>query len=294
MAVYSIKNLEVLTGIKAHTIRIWEKRYNIVEPQRTYTNIRCYTDNDLKKLLNISLLNRNGFKISNIAEMDKEEVKKNVLTITHQKIDEENQIEGLIIAMIEMDELKFSELIDQAIEKIGLEDTIVKIIYPFFERIGILWQINAINPAQEHFISNLTREKIIVATHKLPYIKAKKDNKFLLFLPEGELHELGLLFNYYLIKKNGFHVTYLGQSVPFDDIEQIVKIRKPNFALTYFITPLSDEDFQTYIKRISSILMKQKLFISGLQTKNKKIPNSRNIVNFSSIAEFKGHLEKLN
>ena len=153
MSTYSIKDLEQISGIKAHTIRIWEKRYNIVSPLRTNTNIRFYTDGDLKRLLNVSILNRNGFKISNIVRLSKEEILRSVMETSISYMNFESQIENLVIAMIDMDEIKFEKTLSNSILKLGFEETVSNIIFPFLEKTGILWQIGTINPAQEHFIS---------------------------------------------------------------------------------------------------------------------------------------------
>jgi len=160
---YSIRDLEQLTGIKAHTLRIWEKRYGVVIPKRTPTNIRYYTDEDLKKLLNISILNRHGFKISNIANLENEDLGKKIISITNKSFDSDSNIENLIISMIELDEGKFEKILTTLIINLGFEDAFIKVLMPFFEKIGVLWQIGTINPAQEHFITNLIRQKIIVA-----------------------------------------------------------------------------------------------------------------------------------
>ena len=167
MANYSIRDLENFTGIKAHTLRIWEKRYNIVKPKRTCTNIRYYDDEDLKKLLNISILNRNGIKISNIVEMSDQAISEKVMSFASTKTDTDTQVESLVVAMIDLDERKFEKIFTTAVLRLGFEETVLRILYPFFERIGILWQIGTISPAQEHFISNLIRQKLIVAREGL-------------------------------------------------------------------------------------------------------------------------------
>ena len=163
MAYYSIKDLEKLSGIKAHTLRIWEKRYNLVEPKRTETNIRYYDDEDLKKVLNVALLNRNGLKISHIAGLKTEEINSKISDLSKGNQDSESVIDNLVISMIELDEKKFEKILSRTIMQAGFEETILYTIYPFFQKIGLLWQTGAINPAQEHFISNLVRQKLIVA-----------------------------------------------------------------------------------------------------------------------------------
>ena len=172
MATYSIKDIEHLSGIKAHTLRIWEKRYNIIVPKRTQTNIRYYDDEDLKRLLNVSVLNRYGYKISSIANLHEKEIRNEILAITSKYGDLSAQIENLIVAMVDFDKAYFDKIFNKSIMSRGLEETMLKVIYPFFEKIGILWQTGNINPAQEHFISNLIRQKLIVAIDDLPEYQA--------------------------------------------------------------------------------------------------------------------------
>ncbi|MDX5478997.1 MAG: MerR family transcriptional regulator, partial [Cyclobacteriaceae bacterium] len=163
MSTYSIKDLEQLSGIKAHTLRIWEQRYSLLSPKRTDTNIRYYDDEDLKLILNVALLNDNGIKISKIASMSSEEMREQVVKMTEKSLTHDDQIHALTICMIEMDEERFDKVLSTNILKIGFEQTMMNIIYPFMSKIGVLWQTGAINPAQEHFISNLVRQKLIVA-----------------------------------------------------------------------------------------------------------------------------------
>ena len=199
---YSIKDLEQLTGIKAHTIRIWEKRHQLIEPERTSTNIRYYSDHDLKRLLNVSILNRNGLKISTIVTMNNEEINERILEISETYHDSDNQIEQLIVAMIELDEQRFDRVLSTSVIKLGFDDTVIKVLYPFFEKIGLLWQIGTIYPAQEHFVSNLIRQKLIIAIDGQSGNAKPESKNFLIFLPANEWHELGLLFYSYLGKKS--------------------------------------------------------------------------------------------
>lgn len=218
MAVYSIKDLEKLSGIKAHTIRMWEKRYNLVDPHRTHTNIRYYTDHDLKKILNVALLKRHGIKISNIVRLNEAELKEEIIRISNTSHSHENFLDSLIISMIELDHHKLTGIIDRSISKIGFKETVTNVLYPFLEKVGILWQAGDVNPVQEHFVSLLIRQKIIAATDRLSNIFRPDAKKFILLLPEGEWHELGLLFAQYLILESGHEVIYLGQSVPYSDV----------------------------------------------------------------------------
>ena len=265
MLKYSIKDLEKLTGIKAHTIRIWEKRYNIVCPLRTTTNIRFYTDGDLKRLLNVSILNRNGFKISNIVRLTKEEILNSVMETSITSMNFESQVENLVIAMIDLDENKFEKTLSNSILKLGFEETVTNIVYPFLEKVGILWQIGTINPAQEHFITNLIRQKLIIAIDTEINSLLPNHKTFVLFLPEGELHELSLLFYSYLIKKRGHRVIYLGQNLPLDDLRQVKLISRPDFLVTVITSSHTGKDLQLFIHNISENFPAQMILLGGNQ-----------------------------
>ena len=218
MAVYSIKDLEKLSGIKAHTIRIWEKRYGLIEPHRTNTNIRYYTDANLKKILNVAGLNRHGMKISHIAMLSDLELREAILRETSSTSSHETLVDSLVVAMIDLDPYMLDSIIEKSISKIGFKETVTEVLYPFLTKIGVLWLSEEVNPAQEHLITSMIRQKIFAATDKLPNTFQAGSKKFLLMLPEGEWHEIALLFAQYLIKEAGQQVIYLGQSVPYSDV----------------------------------------------------------------------------
>jgi len=265
MAHYTIHDLEQLSGIKAHTIRIWEKRYGLIKPERTCTNIRIYSDNDLKKILNISLLNRHGFRISKIASLSEEELNEKVLLLNQHSHSYNDHIGALTSAMIELDDNRFYQLLSSSIMKMGFEETFIHIIYPFLEKVGILWQAGTINPAQEHFISNLIRQKLIVAIDGALIHQKASPRKFLLYLPEGEMHEMGLLFYQYLIIKRGHKTLYLGASVPKKDLAEIYRNYHPDFLVSFFVTQVEQKEFQQYIDFINSNFPSTPLFLSGQQ-----------------------------
>jgi DNA-binding transcriptional MerR regulator len=283
MGKYSIKELEKLSGIKAHTIRIWEKRHNIIEPSRTDTNIRFYTDEDLKKIINVSMLNNHGIKISRIANMSTDELNKRILELIDSKYESAVHIDQLVIAMIDMEEELFEKTLNTLILRYGFEKTITEIIYPFLEKIGILWQTQNITPAHEHFISNLIRQKIIVAIDGLP-IPSKEVDRILLFLPEGELHELGLLFFHYLTRKKGYRSYYLGQNVPYEDVLQIYQTIKPTVILTSIISPLSIS-VEDYLKKISQDFPAVSILASGAQTAHLNGQNIHTVRIFGTALE---------
>jgi DNA-binding transcriptional MerR regulator len=277
MVNYSITDLEKITGIKAHTIRIWEKRYDIVKPERTSTNIRYYSDNDLKKLLNISMLNRYGYRISSIVKMSTDELNGKVMDISETSTDYILQIEHLIVAMMELNEDKFEKVLSNSLIKLGFENTVTNIIYPFLEKIGILWLVGTINPAHEHFIVSLIRQKLIAAIDGLMVTPAEKARKFLLFLPPDEMHELSLLYYWYILKKKGHRVIYFGQSLPLDDLKTISEIQNPDYVISVITTAQTLEQYRQLINTLSRVLPETKILLTGLQTREHDIMLPGNI-----------------
>ena len=267
MASYSIKELENLSGIKAHTIRIWEKRYGIIKPARTDTNIRYYCDNDLKRLLNIAILNRYGMRISDISKLSDPAMNEKVINVSSDSSNAESNIENLIVAMVEMDEYKFDRILSRYIMHEGFENSVIRVFFPFFEKIGLLWQTGTINPAHEHFVSNLFRQKLMVAIDNIVVSEKQEVKKFILFLPESEYHELALLFYNYLIKKSGKLVYYLGSSVPFGDVVETSKMVNPDFLFTSLTSSLKKDEVIKYLHNLSQTFPFQKIFVTGLQIK---------------------------
>lgn len=280
MSNYSIKDLEQLSGIKAHTIRIWEQRHNLLCPKRTDTNIRFYDDQDLKLILNVALLNDNGFKISKIASMDPAEMREEVMKLTERTLTHDDQIHALTICMIEMDEDRFDKILSTNILKLGFEQTMMNIIYPFMSKIGVLWQTGAINPAQEHFISNLVRQKLIVAIDS--QVGRPGGKKFLLYLPDEELHETSILFASYLIKNQGHKVIYLGQSTPYEDLTSVFDLHQPDFLLTVITTSPVAENAQKYLNSISCKFPTATILVTGYQLigQNFLFPSNVRLLNY--------------
>jgi len=273
MIVYTIKDLENLTGVKAHTIRIWEQRYSFLKPQRTETNIRYYGNDELKSILNITLLNKFGFKISNINKMSTDEINEKLVSLSNQQAIQERTINELIKLMVDFDVVAFEDILDNHIASRGIERTINQIIFPFMEKVGILWLANQIVPAQEHIITTLIRQKIIVGIEfARPTFVLNKT--VLLFLPENEYHELGILFTNFLLKSRGIRTIYLGANVPIEDIEMVIKIKKPDYIythLTVFSNPVSFERFMIQLSKKSDYVP---VVISGriTQSYDKKVP----------------------
>lgn len=291
MSNYSIKDLEQLSGIKAHTLRVWEQRYNLLNPKRTDTNIRFYDDQDLKLILNVALLNDNGVKISKIASMASHEIREEVMKLTERTLTHDDQIHALTICMIEMDEERFDKILSTNIIKLGFEQTMMNIIYPFMSKIGVLWQTGAINPAQEHFISNLVRQKLIVAIDG--QLSKGGGKKFLLFLPEGELHETSMLFASYLIKNKGHKVIYLGQSTPYEDLLSVFNLHHPEFLLTVITTSPSSEFVQEYLNSLSTSFPNAQILVTGYQVIGQDLIFPANVRLLNYIRDIKDFLEDL-
>jgi DNA-binding transcriptional MerR regulator len=265
VAIYSIKDLEKISGIKAHTIRVWEQRYDVIIPKRTRTNIRYYDEEDLKKLLNIVLLNKNGIKISKIAKMSKVEIAQEVAEVSDVHFEHDAQSDALTISMLEMDTYKFDKIISANIDQMGFERTMIDVINPFLDKLSVLWLTGSINPAQEHLISNLIRQKLIVAIDKLPYVREEGTPKYLVFLPEDEIHELSILFLTYLLRERGNSAIYLGQNIPFNDLQAVHKIYNPNYILTMFSGSFTKEPVQKYIHKLARTFPQTYLLVSGYQ-----------------------------
>lgn len=282
---YSIKELATLSGIKAHTIRIWEERYKLLNPKRTETNIRLYSSDDLKKLLNISLLYSNGEKISKIAQLSNSQIIEKVNKLKEKEYDDSHQIEELIVSMIELDEVRFEKAFNASVLKIGLYYTVLDVLFSFLRKVGVMWQTGSIMPAQEHFISNIIRQKIIVAIDGQLVRKSEKQKRVLLFLPEGELHEISLLFYSYILRSKGFDVIYFGQSVPFNDVVETLKITPVNALLTIITQPLKKIKLDTYLNSLSQKFKTKKILISGAQIIGIDLPKHKNIIPFTSPQE---------
>lgn len=289
MGRYSIKELEKLSGIKAHTIRIWEKRHKIILPERTDTNIRFYSDDDLKKIINVSLLNNSGLKISKIADLTDEELKQQVTALSQAQTAPEIHIDQLVVAMVDLDEENFEHILNGFILRYGFEHSVTEIIYPFLDKIGVLWQTGNVTPAQEHFISNLIRQKLITAIDGLP-LPPRNRPVALLFLPDNELHELGLLFYYYITKKSGLRTYYLGQMVPYRDLIEICKAHRPTYLITSITSSPGPGDLQAYLDKLCTEMRHSRVLISGYAIRKTALKMPSNLHIFSRTTDLKALL----
>jgi len=265
---YSIKDLEKFTGIKAHTIRIWEQRYQLLTPKRTETNIRYYDEEQLKYLLNVTLLVEYGFRISQICAMSEEDFIRELKIVASRGLNskEDNQLNGaineLVLSMLELDENRFDKIVSSSLLQRSFEETIIKIIYPFLKRIGVMWRIGEVSTAQEHFIYQLIRQKIIVAIDALIERK-KSQEKYLLFLPKSEFSDLLILLFTYILKSRGKQCIYLGADIPFKDLRQVTEITNPDVLFTFVKAPASKIDTQAYIYELSEKFEERQILISG-------------------------------
>lgn len=282
---FSIKDIENLTGIKAHTIRIWEQRYGILQPKRTDTNIRYYDANDLKIALRVALLNNHGYKISRIHQMTGNE-----MSVLIQKInDEQFKMELLVTEMLEatlaMDIDLFETLLNGYLKKHGVENMVEKLIFQFLNKIGMMWMTDKLFPAQEHLISNVIYRKLAIAIELLPPKQPGAKPSVLLFLPEGELHDIGLMYVHYLLLKNGKNPIYLGPNTPTQDAVFVHSQKKPDYIYMHITSPANEFDISKFIKATEPYFKTSTLYISGEPVVRKKISHKPEHVKFLSSLE---------
>ena len=289
MAEYKIKDLENLTGIKSHTIRIWEKRYRILSPDRTDTKIRTYSDSELTHLLTVSMLNRNGVKISKIANLSQEDMNNLLWDIKVNK-EPEYSMDQLLLSLISLDEKLFKETLSSLLETEGLEKTFTDHLIPFLDRIGIMWLIGSVNPAQEHFMSNLIRQKIISEIDKQE-IPISTEKSVLMYLPEHEWHEMSLLFYHFLLRSKGVPTFYLGQSLPYESLLECIEKLKPNYILSSWLTAVDDKMVVGYFKKLKSDYPNLDVFAGGPQIKANSAALKKYIIEVNDLNSIMKHLK---
>jgi len=273
---FSIKDLENLTGIKAHTIRIWEKRYDLLSPNRTDTNIRTYGISSLQKLLNISYLNSNGIKISKIAKLKDDGIAAKVREIASRNKLENHAINALKMAMMNFDQILFYNTYNSLIENKTFSDIFYGVFLPLLNEIGLLWQTHTITPAHEHFISVHIKQKILLNIEKLQSIEPKPSSKtFVLFLPENEIHDIGLLFINYQLRSKGYHTIFLGESVPMESLKDLLAFFDDVTFISYFTVYPDFQNISSYIEDFHNLLLTgntNKLYLLGTKLKDFKQP----------------------
>ncbi|MCU0345749.1 MAG: MerR family transcriptional regulator [Saprospiraceae bacterium] len=283
MAIYSISDLEKLSGIKSHTIRMWEQRYGLLRPKRTGTNIRFYEDDDLQRLLNVALLNRHGFRISKIAEMSKEDITEQVSTVSNFKFELDAQLDVLTLSVIEMDENKFARIFDNHVEQLGFEQAMLEVIYPFMEKLSLLWLTGSIKPVQENFITQLIRNKLIAAIEKEPLVSDRKAPKFMLYLPKDEQQELSILFMQLLIKRRGFRVVNLGANLALVDLKDACLIHQPDYVFTVLSETFNREPLQRYLSNLQAAVPDSHLLLTGYLMASQAVSDLHNATILPSL-----------
>ena len=267
MATYSIKELGLITGIMPHTIRIWEQRYGLLRPLRTDTNIRYYGDEELKKLLNVCELLNAGMKISQVSNLSSAQIAEEIDRIIAESFAHDKRFDPLIsqalIAAATFDEVLFDQVFSKSVAKFGLIETYTKVIYPLLVRVGLMWGKGDVMPAQEHFFSNLIKQKLFAAIDALPLTGARPDQTWILFLVENEEHEIGLLFASYILRHHGQRVIYLGSRVPYDNLARVVKQCKATHLYTFFVKNHPPEEVRSLLDNMTKDFKRAKILVSG-------------------------------
>ena len=290
MVTYSVAQVEALTGIKAHTLRIWERRYDFLEPMRTPTNIRFYSDDQLKLLINFGILVRNGYRVSKLNKMSDAQIFEEVAKVLSDPGSEfEDEIKGLTLSMLEMNEEAFSDIFERQVIRRGFLKAITDTIYPFLQYVGVLWTTNKAMVAQEHFISNLIKQKLVAAIERLK-VPSKEAPSIVLFLLEGEEHEIGMLLASFIAKEMGWQVFYLGRNVPVANIKKVVEITEPQLMMTMFVTPKMHR-IEAVLNEISET-SEVPIILSGSRENLEALESSEKIIKMKGPDELSAHLKK--
>lgn len=291
MKKYSIKDIEKLTDIKAHTLRVWEQRYNFLVPHRTPTNIRYYDADQLKILLNVSLLVNSGKRISKVSGLSPEQLNEEVKKAFARNLEEiadksiQFKINGLMLAMLDLDENQFKEVIIKSVSKRGMVRTLSDVVEPFLERVGGLWRTGEVTSAFEHFIHNLIRQKVIVSYDALKTPDSPNE-KYLVFLPEQEFNDIYTLLYTYVLRYNGRRIVNLGSNIPITDLVQIVEMTDPDVILTFFNRPIGIDYIQNYASRLSDAFVHKRVLIAGNAYGMEELKLRNNTAVVQSLDEF--------
>ncbi len=292
MVVYSINDIEKISGVKAHTLRIWEKRYGIIQPKRTDSNIRYFLDDDLKHVLNIALLNRHGMKISKIAQLAESEICRRAAEISDVDLKHESQLDALTLSLLELNEFKFNKIVNSYIDQRGFETTMMEIIYPLLDKLSLMWLTGSINSAHERFVRAYIRQKTIAAIDKIETSQSEQPS-FLIFLPENEDHELSILFAQYLVKRRGFRVINMGLDASLIHIGDACNLAQPDYIYTIINDGKAGKNIEEYLKRLEDIAGDAQILTSGIQVSRHNVKNNDQITVLLSFEELTAYLEKL-
>lgn len=290
MEQYSISDLEKLSGIKAHTIRVWERRFGILEQHRTETNRRRYGDNELRRIINISILHRNGFKISGISKLSVQEIEEKVALLSRDTNQYDTQIDSLITLMIDQDEKAINELLIRNIINRGIEETFTGLVFPFLNKIGIMWHTGSMDIAAEHFITNIFRQRIVSAIDSIPPSAKKESKRVLLFLPEYELHELALLFFNFIIRKAGHETLYLGQTTPLFSVVKANSSWKADIIITGLLSGFPALKPQDFIRQLAEAFPDQTILVAGILSGDSVKIRQRNVFQVRSPEDLRKYL----
>lgn len=284
MVVYSIKDLESLSGVKAHTIRIWEKRYDLIKPKRTKSNIRYYTDEDLRKLLNICYLYKKGYKISKIGQMCQETLKNKVSEYSKVNLSFKDQLDALMIFILDLDSYNFNKILDQNISQIGLERTMMEIIYPLLDKLSIAWLAGSFLEVHESYVTQIIKSKILASTESL---EDKHDNSpcYIVFLTPGEKQELSLLYLHFILKSNNCKVVNLGNEVNLNDLNYAIETCKPDYVFTILNEDIKNMPLQNFTDQISQNLGNATLLLTGYQTLTPGVKWPKNVEILKDLEE---------
>ncbi|NUY81983.1 MerR family transcriptional regulator [Flavobacterium sp. MAH-1] len=268
---FSIKDLENLSGIKAHTIRIWEKRYDILRPMRTDTNIRYYDSDNLKKLLNVVLLHKHGYKISKIGLMSEERIPQMVKQIISEKSAKHHALNAFKLAMMNFDQTLFFRTYQNLLSEKSFSEVFYDVFLPLLDEIGLLWQSGTITPAHEHFMCNLVRQKIFCRTEEVQITEPlRTDRTFILFLPQLEMHEMGLMYLHYEITSRGYRSLYLGEGIPISSLREMKNLFPNITFVSYFTVEPKSEEVESYLHDLYSEVMddSSELWIFGRRSQS--------------------------
>jgi DNA-binding transcriptional MerR regulator len=285
---FSIKDIENLTGIKAHTLRIWEQRYGILQPKRTPTNIRYYDAEDLKLALRVALLNNFGYKISRIHQMNEAEMASLISKINDQEFRLQVLSNEMLEATLDMDMDRFEMVLNNNIRRYGFEQAVEQLIFLFLEKIGVMWLTDRLIPAQEHLASNILYRKIALAIEHLPPKEPDASPSVLLFLPEGEIHDLGLMYVHYLLRKFGKNPIYLGPNTPLNQAQQVVAVKKPEYVYIHLTSVAEEFDGNRYLQKVSQMFPATKVFVSGSMLRRRhynSFDNMRLLYNLKEVRD---------
>lgn len=285
MSHFSISDLEQLSGIKAHTIRMWEQRYDLLHPVRTATNIRMYSDGDLRRLLNVATLCSRGQRISQVARMSDVEIKAAVLACCDDSHDYHSQVNALLAAMLGFDELHLNQLLNEATARLGFENMMLRVAYPLLQRIGLMWLAYTVDLSQEHMLAHLLRQKLLAATGTLPIAPASA-RRWVLFLPADELHELALLFMNYVLRARGQHTLYLGQNLPLVGLLNVDAAYQPDGVVTVLTTQPERGRVAEFARELRGLFPEAQLVIYGALARQEGLELPPNCVSPVLMTDF--------